>query len=239
MQAMIFAAGLGTRLKEETVTKPKALVQIGKNTFLQNAIEKLKSEGVTSIVINVHHFAEQIISFLDEHDFGIQIEISDESEQLLDTGGGLKKAASLFSPKEPVLMYNVDVISNLSLKQVLNVHIESGALATLVVRNRETQRYLKFDSDNNLVGWLNKKTNVKKISRQENFETATEMAFSGIHVVSPEIFCFMPGKEKFPIMDLYLELAKSKTIKGYFDTSQLWIDVGKPLELKRARELFS
>jgi len=236
---MIFAAGLGTRLNEETATKPKALVKIGDKTFLQNAIEKLKDEGVDKIIINTHHFAEQVISFLDEHDFGIQIKISDESEQLLDTGGGLKKAAPLFSKHEPVLIYNVDVISNLQVKKVLNMHNESGAMATLVVRNRETQRYLKFDRDKNLVGWLNKKTGATKISKPENFDEATEMAFSGIHVINPEILTLMPTKKKFPILDFYLDLAKSEIIKGYFDTSDLWMDVGKPHELKRARELFT
>lgn len=237
MKAMIFAAGLGSRLKEETFEKPKALVKIGTKTLLQLAIEKLKNESVSEIVVNVHHFSEQVIQFLSEYNFGLPVHISDETEKLLDTGGGLKKAASLLNGKQPVIIYNVDILSNLSLQKVMDDHQKSGALVTLVVRKRETQRYLKFDTQKRLVGWLNKKTGESKVVVPESFEKATEMAYSGIHIIQPEMFKFMPPEEQFPIFNLYLELAKNQLIKGYFDNSELWMDVGKPGQLEEARKL--
>ncbi|MEN8116133.1 MAG: nucleotidyltransferase family protein [Bacteroidota bacterium] len=239
MQAMIFAAGLGTRLIDETSDKPKALVEIGGKTLLQHAIEKLISEGVQNIVINVHHFAEQVITFIKKNDWGIPVHISDERDKLLETGGGLKKAVHFFEQDSPVLIYNVDILSNLNLNILKEEHLKSGALATLVVRNRETQRYFKFDSNKQLVGWLNKKTGETKISRPENFENDVEMAFSGIHIVQPEIFKLMPEEDRFSITDLYLELAKTNKIYGYFDESELWIDVGKPAQLEEARKRFN
>lgn len=238
MKAMIFAAGLGTRLQGETADKPKALVEIGGKTLLQRAIEKLKNEGVTEIVINVHHFADLVIDFINSHNWGLTVHISDERDKLLETGGGLKKAAHFFCDDSPILMYNVDILSNLNLQDVKVAHLNSGALATLVVRNRETQRYFKFDSNKNLVGWLNKKTGETKESRPDNFEQATEMAFSGIHIIQPEFLRLMPNEDRFSIVKVYLELAKTYGIKGYFDTSDSWIDVGKPVQLAEARELF-
>jgi len=237
MKAMIFAAGLGTRLKEETSDKPKALVKIGSKTLLHHAIEKLKNEGISEIVVNVHHFSEKVILFLNEHDFGVPVHISDETERLLETGGGLKKAENLLKGNEPVIIYNVDIFSNLSLQKVVEDHKKSGALVTLVVRKRETQRYLKFDAEKRLVGWLNKKTGETKVSVPENYDNATAMAYSGIHIVQPEIFELMPPEERFSIIDLYLELAKNHLIKGYFDDSELWMDVGKPRQLEEARLL--
>lgn len=239
MKAMIFAAGLGTRLNDETSRKPKALVDVGGKTLLQHAIEKLKNEGVSEIVINVHHFSNLVISFLKNNDFGIKIHISDETEKLLDTGGGLKKAEIYFNGNEPILIYNVDIISNLNLKLLLKDHLKTKALVTLAVRNRETQRYFKFDQNKQLVGWINKKTGESKISRQENFENAIEMAYSGIHIVQPEIFSLMPEIDRFSITNFYLELAKTHSIKGYFDDSDLWMDVGKPEQLEEARSLNS
>ena len=238
MQAMIFAAGLGTRLKDETADKPKALVEVGGKPLLQHAIEKLSAEGATRIVVNVHHFAPQVIDFINSKSWSVPVLISDESDKLLETGGGLKFASKLFVAGEPILIYNVDILSNINLHDVLAQHTQSNAIATLVVRQRETQRYFRFDAEHNLVGWINKKTGETKISRPENFQEATEMAFSGIHIVEPEIFDFMPEEDRFSIVQVYLELAKTKNIKGYFDTSELWMDVGKPAQLEEARELF-
>jgi NDP-sugar pyrophosphorylase family protein len=239
MKAMIFAAGLGTRLNNETLNKPKALVDVGGKTLLQRAIEKLKNEGVSEIAINVHHFSNLVISFLNNSDFGIKIHISDETEKLLDTGGGLKKAAGFLAGDEPILIYNVDIISDLSLQLLLQEHLKSNSLVTLAVRKRETQRYFKFDETKQLLGWINKKTGETKISRQANFETAVEMAYSGIHIIQPEIFSLMPENDRFSITDFYLELAKTHSIKGYFDDSELWMDVGKPEQLEEARRLYS
>ncbi|NQU55422.1 MAG: nucleotidyltransferase family protein [Bacteroidetes bacterium] len=239
MKAMIFAAGLGTRLLEETSNKPKALVKIGGKTLLQYAIEKLRNEGISEIVVNVHHFSELVIDFLSNHNFGITIHISDESGKLLDTGGGLKKAAPFLEGDSLVVIYNVDILSNLNLQTVKDAHIKSGALATLVVRNRKTQRYFKFDNNHRLVGWMNKKTGESKVSVSENFNESAEMAFSGIHIIQPEFFKLMPVEDRFSITNFYLELAKTHLIKGYFDDSELWMDVGKPEQLAQARKLFS
>jgi len=237
MKAMVFAAGLGTRLLGETTDKPKALVELNGKTLIQRTIEKLKDEGISELVVNVHHFSDLIKNFISNNDFGIPIHISDESEKLLDTGGGLKKAARFFTDSDPILLYNVDIISNLNIKLLNDEHLNSGALATLVVRNRATQRYLKFNKQKQLVGWINKKTNETKISIPEDFNISAERAFSGIHIIQPELFKMMPEADYFSIVNLYLELAKSHLIKGYFDTSSLWTDVGKPNQLSAARNL--
>ena len=238
MQAMIFAAGLGTRLKTETSDRPKALVDVGGKPLLQHAIEKLRDEGISDVVVNIHHFPEKIIRFLSENDFGIPVRISDESQKLLDTGGGLKKAAHLFKGASPVVIYNVDILSNLDIGQVVKTHINSGALATLVVRDRKTKRYFKFDKENKLVGWINKKTGESIQSVPTGFENSVEMAFSGIHIVQPELFELLPDEDRFSIVKVYLELSKTHLIKGYFDTSDLWMDVGKPDQLEEARKYF-
>ena len=235
---MIFAAGLGTRLNTETTNKPKALVEVGGKPLLQHAIEKLKNEGITEIVVNVHHFSKLVTAFINDNDFGVKIHISDETDKLLDTGGGLKKAACFFSKDEPILIYNVDIISNLNLKYLLEDHLNSGAMVTLAVRKRETQRYFKFDDSKQLVGWINKKTGESKISRIREFESATEMAYSGIHIIQTEIFSLMPESERFSITDFYLELAKNYLIKGFYEDSDMWMDVGKPEQLQAARKLF-
>jgi len=237
MEAMIFAAGLGTRLQNETADKPKALVEIGGRTLLERAIEKVTEAGATQIVVNVHHFSEKVIQFIQDHQWQVSVRISDESGLLLETGGGLKKAAPLFAGNQPILLYNVDVLSDVNLRNMVEIHLESGALASLLVRNRETQRYFKFNEEMQMVGWINRQTGEKKISRKDNFEQATELAFSGIHIVQPEIFGFMPEEERFSIVKLYLELAKTKTIKGIVDDSELWLDVGKPDELEAARNM--
>lgn len=236
---MIFAAGLGTRLQNETLAKPKALVEVGGKPLLQRAIEKLKNEGITEIVINVHHFSELVISFIKENDFEIPIHISDETEKLLDTGGGLKKAAYYFKGTEPILIYNVDIISNLDLNLLLLDHLKSGALVTLAVRNRETQRYFKFDSEMNLAGWINKKTGETKVSVPEKYDKSAAMAYSGFHIIHPEIFSMMPETDRFSVTDFYLELAKTHLIKGFIDNSDLWMDVGKPEQLEEVRKIFN
>lgn len=238
MKAMVFAAGLGTRLLVETSDKPKALVEIGGKPLLQRAVEKLRNEGVSEIVVNVHHFSALVQEFIERNDFGIPVYISDESGKLLETGGGLKKASRFFENDPTTLIYNVDILSSLNLKKLHEYHLESNPLATLVVRSRETQRYLKFDGNKRLVGWINKKTNEKRISVPEGFENSIEMAFSGIHLIDNRIFELMPEEDRFSIINLYLELAQTQLIKGYFDDSDLWMDVGKPQQLVEARQLF-
>lgn len=239
MEALIFAAGLGTRLKEQTQNKPKALVLLARKTLLQHVIERLKSFGIVHIVINVHYYADQVIEFIkNNQSFGIQIDISDERELLVDTGGGLKKAGHFFTGNEPILIYNVDVVSNLDLDNLLEFHRLNNALATLVVRQRETSRYLMFDKNMLLSGWKNFSSGEIIVSREASFANSKPFAFSGIHIVQPEILDLITEEGKFPIMDLYLRLAKSQKIKGYFDQSDLWMDLGKPDQIIEAEKLF-
>lgn len=240
MEALIFAAGLGTRLKEQTQNKPKALVSLAGKPLLQHVVERLKNFGIHHIVINVHHFADQVIEFVaSNQSFGIQIDISDERDLLLDTGGGLKKAGRFFNGNEPILIYNVDVVSNLDLKELLEFHRQNKALATLVVRQRETSRYLMFDENRLLSGWKNFNSGETIVSRQDSFTDSKPFAFSGIHIVQPEILDLITEEGKFPIMDLYLRLAKNHPIKAYLDQSSLWMDLGKPDQIVEAEKLFN
>jgi len=238
MKAMIFAAGLGTRLKPLTDFKPKALVEVNGITLLEHAIMKLQHFGINEIIINVHHFSNQIIDFLKrKNNFGIHIEISDESDQLLDTGGGLKKASWFFKDNNPLLVYNVDVISDIDLDCMLRSHVQSGALATLAVRQRETSRYFLFNDDMNLCGWKNKKTNEQIISRNSS-GNLIPLAFSGIHVVSPQLFKLMNENGKFSITEVYTRLSTYHDIKGFQHDTDFWIDLGKPESIEEAERSF-
>lgn len=235
---MIFAAGLGTRLKPLTDHMPKALVPVSGKPMLEHVIEKLKAAGFDEIVINVHHFANQIIDFLKEkNNFGITIHISDETDFLLDTGGGIKKAAPYFD--EPFLIHNVDILSNTDLKALYNYHLQSGNDATLLVSPRQTTRYLLFNSDRRLCGWINKDTLQTKpegFIYQPNVQK--EYAFSGIHIISPGLFKYMDEKwnGKFSIMDFYLQLCQEALIGGYAKEDLQLIDIGKPETLAKAKE---
>ena len=238
MKAMIFAAGLGTRLKPLTDHMPKALVPVAGKPMLEHVIDKLKAAGFDEIVINVHHFAQQIIDFVKAKDnFGIQIWISDETEELLDTGGGIKKASHFFD--EPFLIHNADILSNVDLKSLYEYHLVSGNDATLLVSPRKTIRYLLFDEKNRLCGWVNKDTLQTK---PEGFvyqpEVQKEYAFGGIHVISPTLFNYM-GDEwtgKFSIMDFYLQTCKEVHLGGYAKENLQLIDIGKPDTLAKAED---
>ena len=238
MKAMIFAAGLGTRLKPLTDHMPKALVPVAGKPMLEHVIRKLIAAGCDEIVINVHHFADQIIDFVKaNNNFGITIHISDETDMLLDTGGGIKKASSFFN--EPFLIHNVDILSNVDLKSLYEYHLTSGNDATLLVSPRKTVRYLLFDEGNQLCGWVNKDTLQTK---PEGFvyqpEVQKEYAFSGIHIVSPSLFNYM-GENwigKFPIMDFYLQTCQESKLGGYVKEDLQLIDIGKPETLAQAEE---
>ncbi len=234
MRAMILAAGLGTRLQPLTDNLPKALVKIRDKTLLEIAINNLIRNGFDKIIINVHHFAEQVINFIGQNNFGADITISDERDKLLDTGGGLKKASRFFNDGKPFLLYNVDIISNLNLQTLYQANIKSNSIVTLTVRKRESNRYLLFNSENILCGWKNVKTN-KLISAAE-VKLLEEFAFSGIHIIDPEIFSFMPNDKVFSMIDFYLNIMKRNNINAYIDNESLWIDVGKPESLKLAEE---
>lgn len=230
MKAMIFAAGLGSRLHPLTETKPKALVKYKGKILLQSAIEYLKNNGVSEIIVNVHHFADQVINFIEQTDFGIPIFISDERNNLLETGGGLKFAYNFFD-KNPFILYNTDVITDLNLKDLISSHNANNPLATLVVRKRDTTRYLIFDEDFRLSGWKNIKTGEIKLKRE--VLDSQSLAFSGIHIIDPEIFDKIPADwERFSMIDLYLHLAKENYIKAFLDTNPNWLDIGKPEHLK-------
>jgi NDP-sugar pyrophosphorylase family protein len=238
MKALIFAAGLGTRLKPITYTKPKALVEIKGVTLLEITINKLIYYGFTDIVINVHHFAQHIIDFLEaKNNFGITINISDESELLLDTGGGLKKAAKLLNNGNPVLIHNVDIVSDIDLKELYNFHLNNNCLATLACMNRDSSRQFLINANNELCGWQNKKTGEIKISK-ENISTKEPVSFCGIHVISPAIFDMITESGVFSIVDLYLRLAKDNKIIAQKYLNISWVDVGTLEKLKLAERIF-
>lgn len=235
MKALIFAAGLGTRLKPLTDNKPKALVEIGGKPLLYYAIEKLKKHGVTSIIVNTHHFSEKIKNYLQETNFGIPIEISDETTMLLNTGGGLQNARWFFDIKDSFIVYNVDILSDINLTEMIEYHNANRAIATLAVMERTTSRYFLFDNKMNLCGWRNKKDDREIISKTSN--NYTEFAFSGIQIINPEYFDKVPFSGVFPIVDAYLEIAKTETIKAYNHTNTEWCDIGKLHELEHATEI--
>ena len=231
MKAMIFAAGLGTRLKPLTNTMPKALVPVGGKPLLQHAIEKLKAAGFDEIIINLHHFPDQIIHFIEaNHRFGVRIEFSDEREQLLDTGGAIKKASWFFNDDRPFLIHNVDILSTIDLRELVTHHEKTGSLATLVCSERETSRYLLFDESNHLKGWINEKTGeIKSPVPDFNPFHHQKLAFSGIHVLQPAIFTPMQRwPDKFSIIDFYLATCYTHTITFYALAGLHTIDAGKP-----------
>jgi N-acetyl-alpha-D-muramate 1-phosphate uridylyltransferase len=237
MKAMIFAAGLGTRLKPYTEAMPKALVPVAGVAMLEILINHLQANGINEIIVNVHHFAGQIIGFLEaNNNFGAGIAISHEEDLLLDTGGGLKKAAWFFSDHEPFLVQNVDVISDVNYLDMLDMHKKSGALATLAVSDRKTSRYFLFDDKMQLSGWENTKTaEVKSIGQK--VLNPKRLAFSGIHIINPEIFGLMNQAGRFSIVDTYLDLATNQRIMGYEHNPENWVDLGKPEELLKAEEI--
>jgi NDP-sugar pyrophosphorylase family protein len=235
MKAMIFAAGLGTRLQPLTNNKPKALVEVNGVPILEKTINHLIDFGVNDIIINVHHFAEKIIEFLKKNDnFGIKISISDETQMLLETGGGLKKAKWFFNNNKPFFVVNGDVISNINLNDLYEFHLKTKAFATLAVRKRETQRYFLFNQQNKLCGWQNTKTN--EIIKTQPDENLNALAFSGIQVISPEIFNFLTQDGAFSITNTYLELSKKHTISGFQHDSDYWFDLGTIEKLKIAEK---
>lgn len=225
-QAMIFAAGLGTRLKPLTDTMPKALVPVGGQPLLWHVIMKLKAAGYERIVVNVHHFAQQIIDYLQANaNFGLDIRISDERQQLLETGGGIKKALPLFDANAPILIHNVDILSNLDLCAL------PMDAPLLVVSERKTKRYLQFDDTMRLVGWKNIETGELKGSEGRS------LAFSGIHIFHPLLAPLLSDwPERFPIMDFYLKACGDHLIRGYEARDLNLLDVGKLDSLDQAEK---
>lgn len=243
MKAMIFAAGLGTRLRPLTDTMPKALVPVCGKPLLYHVISKLKKAGYTELVVNVHHLAGQIREYLASKDFGLPISISDESEQLLETGGGIAHAKDLLLPtREPFLIHNVDILSNLDLAWFRS-QTRPDALATLLVSERKTSRYLLFDDDMRLVGWTNISTGeVRSPYPGLEVSKCRRYAFSGIHNLSPAIFdAFEEAgfSGRFPIMDFYLQECINHPIYGVAARDLKLVDVGKLDTLKQAEDFLA
>ena len=262
MKAMIFAAGLGTRLYPITKDRPKAMAEVNGITLLEHNIRFIAAQGFDEIIVNVHHFADKVIDFLKlKNNFGLHIEVSYEKE-LLDTAGGLAKAAGFFD-NEDFLLYNVDVVSNIDLKKMLAHHQQNKAIATLAIRQRETSRYLLFDKNHHLAGWRNKSTGEEilvgregssedfvgthglsgdlvgthgRASQQEPQGRAhlRDFAFSGIHIISPKMLPLLGEIRKHSLTPFYLEIAKENTIAGYEHNDDSWFDCGKPETLKQA-----
>ena len=230
MKAMIFAAGLGTRLKPLTDTMPKALVPVGGKPLLYHVLTKLVTAGYDDITVNVHHFSDQIIKYLQENDFGVGISISEERDLLLETGGGIKHARPFLDGEEPFLVHNVDILSDLDLGWFRGVH-RPGDLATLLVSERKTQRYLLFDDDSLLCGWTNIATGEVRSPRGDIAPKEYKMlAFSGIHYISPSIFAAFNRYgfgERFSIMDFYLTACADYPIRAAVPGGLRLLDVGK------------
>ncbi len=231
---MILAAGLGTRLKPFTENHPKALFPVNKKSLLQRNIEYLKTYGVTDIIVNVHHFADQIINTLKENNgWGTKITISDETNEVLETGGGLKKAAHFFGDtNEPFILMNADILTDLNMEAMLQYQNSTNALATLAITDRSTSRYLLFNESNTLCGWLNDKTGEQKGL------AGSKKAFSGIHILSPKIFSLITEVGKFSMIDLYIRLSQTETIKGFDHSNGILVDVGKPENVPFAEQNF-
>ena len=237
MRAMLFAAGLGTRLRPLTDHMPKALVPVSGRPLLDITIERLKMAGATDIVVNVHHFSSQIIDHLAQHDYGVRIRVSDETAELLDTGGGLKKALPLFEGDAPVLLHNVDILSNADLRAFCRENAQNDV--TLLVSTRQTQRYLLFDAAMRLVGWTNIATGeVRSPYPALKVSDCRMLAFSGIHLVRPDALrsCFTQWPARFPIMDFYLQNCHELRIQGVENADLRLLDVGKQQTLATAEE---
>jgi NDP-sugar pyrophosphorylase family protein len=231
---MILAAGLGPRLKPITNELPKALVEVNGKTLLEIVIRKLIENDFRRIVINVHHFADKVKEFINKNTFAAEIFISDESDLLLDTGGGIKHAQKFFDDS-PILVHNVDIISNLDLKEFYQYHLIDDAIASLVVSNRESNRYLLFNDQNILCGWQDIKKNEKIIVREES--KLNQLAFSGIHILNPHLLNSFPGEQVFSVIKAYLKIAGTEVIHGYINNDLKWIDVGKLDSLQKAESL--
>ncbi len=231
MKAMIFAAGLGTRLYPLTKDKPKALAPFGNMTLLEYNLKYLASKGISSFIVNTHHFAEKIREYLYFNEyFGLDIHISHE-EKLLDTGGGLAKVRDMIN-EEQILLYNVDVISNIDIEEMYQYHLNNKSDITLATRKRETSRYLLFDTDSKMIGWKNEKTGEIKSCSDET--SIKKLAFSGISLINTNILNSLGEIEKKSVIDFYLKVCKDHKILSYQHDQSYWFDCGSTDKLNRA-----
>jgi NDP-sugar pyrophosphorylase family protein len=234
MKAMIFAAGLGTRLAPLTETMPKAMVPVAGKPMLQLQIEKMINSGFDYIVINVHHFAKQIIDFINAHDFDAEIIISDESKLLLNTGGGLKNVKKYFNPGDDFLLHNVDIYSDINLTEIFKHHKTTRNIVTMAVKHRNSTNYLLFDNDKRLCGWKSYKTDSEIISIYK--DSYDEMAFSGIYMFNYQIFDLFEKEGAFSIIPELLRIAKMHHIGGWVHDNNFILDLGKPEAISQCED---
>jgi NDP-sugar pyrophosphorylase family protein len=235
---MILAAGLGTRLKPWTDTHPKALAIVNGKTLLERNILYLQKFGIKEVVINVHHFAGQIVDIVEKNNgWGTRVTFSDERGEVLETGGGLLKAAPLFSNCNTIVLLNVDILTDMNLQSMIGYHQEKKPLVTLATTNRKTSRYFLFDEGNNLCGWRNVSTGVEKSAGNLSGKEM-QKAFSGIHLIEARIFPLIKQQGKFSMVDVYLDLMQQHTIKSFDHSETRFIDVGNPDSLARAQAMF-
>lgn len=234
---MIFSAGLGTRFKPWTDSHPKALALVNGKSLLQRNVEYLQQYGVKDVIVNVHHFADQVIDVVTNNKgWGSNITISDETNELLETGGGLLKAKDLFTPGERFITCNVDFLTNLDLSKLISFHEQQRPLISFGVTDRKTSRYFLFDENNRLCGWRNIKTGEEKI--RLNKKELSEKAYSCVVIFEYDIFNLIPFTGKFSLVDVYLHLAKTHLILGYDHSGDKLVDVGKPENITLAEGLF-
>jgi MurNAc alpha-1-phosphate uridylyltransferase len=237
LKAMIFAAGLGSRLKPWTDSHPKALAVVNGKSLLQRNVEYLQSFGIRELIVNVHHFADQVIlAITNNKGWGSRISISDETDAVLETGGGLKKAHWFFGDSADFVVMNADILTDLDLGAMISQHQHLRPLATLAVSDRQTSRYFLFDDKGSLSGWRNTTTGEERISRQSG--PYIPKAFSGIHIISSSIFGLIRQEGKFSMVDTYLDLAQANTIQAYDHTGARLVDVGKPESIAHAEQFF-
>ncbi len=237
MKAMVFAAGVGSRLQPITNKIPKALVEVNGKTLLMHTIEYLAKYKVSKIIINIHHFGDQIIEYCNAHDFGVEISFSDERNLLLDTGGGLKKASKLLKGEEPFIVTNADILTDVNIDDMLKDHNENNNMVTLAVRERNSSRKLIFDNNYKLCGWKNTITN-EIIEVNSNLDNTFEYPFSGLHIICPSIFTKFPEGKVFSIIEFYLSIAKSCRIGGFIHNNGYWFDVGTIEKLKEVKQFY-
>jgi mannose-1-phosphate guanylyltransferase len=239
MRAMILAAGLGTRLQPLTDHRPKALVEVAGRTMLEITLSRLRAFGIQEVIVNVHHFADIIVEYLKtNHNFGMRIEVSRE-QVLLDTGGGLKKASWFFleapgTSREPFILHNVDVMSTIDLGRMVQFHNEHRAMATLAVQSREASRYLLFDEQLRLCGRPAGRDAAAEFVRPS--QPVQELAFCGVHVISPRLLAMMPEQDIFSIVDCYLQVAGGEDVVAFRADEYYWRDLGSPYNLTQAAQ---
>jgi len=241
MNALILAAGLGTRLGPFTADRPKALVEVQGRTMLEHQLRHLSAAGFDRFVINIHHFADKVQEYLNKNgNFGLDITLSDESSLLLDTGGGIRKAMHLLQDDSPLLVHNVDIFSNTDLKKLYDTHIKSGADATLLTARRNTSRYLYFNNKGSLCGWSNEKTGQVRSPLSDFDKTQyTPYAFQGIHVISKSVLPLLDAipEQRFGITDFYVSNAGSLNLQMVESDPSQWVDAGKPETLAKAAQI--